>query len=1012
MTSIIGRVDGPEGRYITGWAIKQPDTSPCKVRLITSDGKILGSGKAHIPRPDLSKLGLGRTNFSFRIPIPEVTGPLELRVFVGELELPGSPIRFALGNYDGCMEVSNGLIKGWVYEPGRAASAPLVSLLGPYGKVFGTVQSHPEPDGDPMFSPGYFAADLPASCFGRSEVEIHARAGNMIFASTRAAASLRGYLDILTPSRCAGWLMSPDVPHRRFEIAVFRDGKEIARGICRDRREDLIDLFPDSFDTGFDIEFEKPHRAASSLCEISFRLAGTDVELFEGPFIAGHRAGLISATRDAAKNLFDKAHTEADRAILRAAFRRFAEAARAGADYTHLPLDRPAEQPRRLAVLIPIYKGTAVTRACIESVLRVRNPETDRVLLLNDASPEPDMAALLASFAEIPNVTVISNGSNQGFVRTVNRGLGFLCDGDVVLLNSDTILFAGALDELWRAAHSSPGIGTATALSNNATIFSYPHPDLVTDLADATWEELAAAARRENAGQIVDVPTGHGFCMLIKRELLNRLRGFDEAFGRGYGEENEFCFRAADLGYRHVAATGALVQHLENISFGAEKAALMAKNLALLNGKYPEYTPLVMAFEAADPLRTARWALDSFRLRRAAAARRFALVVQTWLGGGTPRAISDIEESAGYGAEILRLIAREDGMLELTAPDLKLRAVFQPNETDPLFNLLIDAGVRLVVVHQLLGYGAAFIARLTAFAADRHVVAFVHDFYAACPRVTLIDPTGRFCGVAEAETCGRCVALGGAHDASRLNELDPARHRSLFGAFFAACRHVVAPSRDTARHFCTVFPDIAPVVVPHLHLGGPPAPARAAGNDIALLGAIGAHKGSALLLEVARLARLTNPELRFHVIGYTDIDAALLKLGNVSITGKYAPADLPSLLDNSRAGIALFLHGWPETFSYTLTEAVMHGLLPLVPDIGAPADRVRASGIGAAFPFPATPAEILTAIGDLQAAGPAEITKNAFTRFTGATKPVDLSRLFTPPKASTDAWLEVDGASN
>jgi GT2 family glycosyltransferase len=996
MALIIGHVNGPQGRYVTGWAINQPDTNPCTVRLVTREGKVLGSGKAHIPRPDLSVLGFGRTNFAFRVPIPECHDPMDLGVFVGEVELPGSPVRFESGLYEGCMDVVNGVIKGSVYERGRAVSAPLISLLGPYGKELCTIQSRPDAGGDPMFSPSFFSADLPASCFGRDEVELQARAGNVIFARARVAARLRGYLDILSPDRCAGWLLSPDHLDRRFEIAVFRDGKEIARAVCNQRREDLRDLFPGHFDTGFDIRFKKSHGALAKLSEISFRLADTNVELFEGPFVAGHRAALIAGARDAARKVFDTALTAPERSLLRAAFGKLNESARTGPEYHYLKFaNTAAPGDRRLGILIPIYKGTAITRDCIESVLRARNPETDRILLLNDASPERDMAAMLASFAELPNVVVITNEHNQGFVRTVNRGLGFLREGDVVLLNSDTIMFPGVLAELWRAAHSSPGIGTVTALSNNATIFSYPHPQLVTDLDDAAWEDLAAAALVENAGGIVDVPTGHGFCMFIKRELLSRLGGFDEAFGRGYGEENEFCLRAGDLGYRHVAATGALVRHVESISFGAEKTALLKKNLALLNGKYPEHTPLVMAFEASDPLRAARWRLDSYRLRRAVAAgTRFALVVQNWLGGGTPKAIADIEKTAGYGAEILRLTAREDGILELTAPDFKLRAVFQPEEVEPLFDLLTDAGVTLVVVHQLLGYGAGLIAQLTEFAASRHAVAFVHDFYAACPRVTLLDPTGRFCGVADTATCGRCIELGGAHEASMLAELDPAQHRALFHSFLASCRHVVVPSRDTARHLAKAFPDLRISVLPHPQPGGKPLPPRAIGNDIALLGAIGAHKGSALLLETARLARLTHPDLRFHVIGYTDIDAALTKLGNVTITGKYSAAELPAILDRLQVGIALFLHGWPETFSYTLTEAVMQGLTPLVPDIGAPAERLRASGIGAVFAHPASPADILAAITDMQEAGAGEMTKTAFVKFTGVTKAADLARLF------------------
>ena len=139
---------------------------------------------------------------------------------------------------------------------------------------------------------------------------------------------------------------------------------------------------------------------------------------------------------------------------------------------------------------------------------------------------------------------------------------------------------------------------------------------------------------------------------------------------------------------------------------------------------------------------------------------------------------------------------------------------------------------------------------------------------------------------------------------------------------------------------------------------------RASGSDtdIVLLGAIGPHKGSGILLEIARRARISHPELRFHVIGYTNIDAELTSVGNISITGQYEPAQLPRLLAEANGRFALFLHGWPETFSYTLTEAVANGLIPLVPDIGAPAERVRAAGFGIVFPFPVDARQVLDTI--------------------------------------------------
>jgi glycosyltransferase involved in cell wall biosynthesis len=137
---------------------------------------------------------------------------------------------------------------------------------------------------------------------------------------------------------------------------------------------------------------------------------------------------------------------------------------------------------------------------------------------------------------------------------------------------------------------------------------------------------------------------------------------------------------------------------------------------------------------------------------------------------------------------------------------------------------------------------------------------------------------------------------------------------------------------------------------------------RGSATDICVLGAIDPHKGSAPLLALARHAWLSHPGFRFHVIGHTDIDEALLAVGNVGISGKYEREDLPRLVEATGARIALFLHGWPETFSYTLTEAVGLGLIPVVPDIGAPAERIREAGFGVVVPFPIDVAVVMSTL--------------------------------------------------
>ena len=151
--------------------------------------------------------------------------------------------------------------------------------------------------------------------------------------------------------------------------------------------------------------------------------------------------------------------------------------------------------------------------------------------------------------------------------------------------------------------------------------------------------------------------------------------------------------------------------------------------------------------------------------------------------------------------------------------------------------------------------------------------------------------------------------------------------------------------------------------MPHPEPGGFPGVVRDEDEkEVVLFGAIGAHKGSGALLEIARLAQLTHPGLHFRVIGNTNIDRALAALDNVTITGTYTQAELDGHCRAASGRLALFLNAWPETYSYTLSEAVRHGFVPLVPDIGAPAERVRACGFGVIYPFPVNAEQVLRAI--------------------------------------------------
>ena len=970
--TVRGHVDGMEGGYVVGWAAT-PNKGNCTITIQDAGGALLAKGRASRHRPDLATLGLGRTTLAFRIAVPRAGEPRILHIFGDDQELLGSPIVTGAGQFDGFCTLEGDTIAGWATERTADAAPPVITVLNHQGIEVGRGASQPAPDAnDPLFTPAHFAVTLNDQCFGAGEQILRVLANGVEIGTARCNFALAGNIEVISAGRCQGWLTSPDVARRTFEILAYRDGVLAGCGVCEHEREDVRGIYPDCGPAGFDIQLDRPTHDVNEAVTLSLRFAGSDRELFSGPYVVASRPAAVASVYNAARlgQLGLPGIGAAERAVLAQALTDYLAKVRSEDGFILArqpesglaPLARP-----RLAIIIPIYRGVEVTQACIESVLAHRDMAAHQLILINDASPETGMAGMLATYAARENVLLLTNAENLGFVRTVNRGLALAQGMDVVLLNSDTVVYAGGFAELIRVADTHPDVGTVTAISNNATVFSYPHAELRhPSLNDVSWHELAEIALAENAGQCVNVPTGHGFCMFIKAEVIRRIGYLDEGFGRGYGEENDFCARAAALGYRNVAAGGVLVEHKESISFENERASLLARNLPRLNKLYPEYTPLIVEFERLDGLRQLRWALDRARLERArTAGTRFTLVVSNALEGGTAKAITDIESYIGYGGtETLTLRVTTGGVLELEAQNPLLRASFLPQETTALFAVLDAADPEAVLAHQLLGFPAPFLSAFKRWQKSRHSVFWAHDFYTLCPRVTMIDAIGRFCGGADAGTCARCVEMGGAHETSSLTELTPAQHRALFAELLGGFTHVLTPSANAAGYLSRIFPEVDIEAVAHPEPGADVAMAARKGSDdeIVLLGAIGAHKGSQKLLEIAQRARLTHPHLHFRVFGYTDIDKALKAVGNVSITGKYKPEELPRLLAGTKGRLALFLSTWPETYSYTLSEAAKHGFIPLVPDIGALADRVRAAEYGVVFPFPAGAEAVLNLI--------------------------------------------------
>lgn len=319
--------------------------------------------------------------------------------------------------------------------------------------------------------------------------------------------------------------------------------------------------------------------------------------------------------------------------------------------------------PPIVDIIVPVYRGEAVTRACLASVLRAAVRLPVEVVVVDDASPEPAIPAYLRSLQREGRITLVRHGENRGFVASANEAMAMHPERDVVLLNSDTEVADGWLDRLAAHAAGDASVGTVTPFSGNATICSYPRtlaPNPLPEGEDTARLDAAFAAA--NAGRGVDILTAVGFCMYIARRCLAAVGGFDEArYGRGYGEEVDFCMRASRAGFRHRLAGDVYVRHIGEVSFGGAGMQRRVEAQATVDALYPEFQARLAEHLRTDPPRMLRRRADLERLRRSPRPR--ALFVHG------PGEAEDAQRQAGAAAskeEALVLLPDAGGRVALS----------------------------------------------------------------------------------------------------------------------------------------------------------------------------------------------------------------------------------------------------------------------------------------------------------------------------------------------------------
>jgi GT2 family glycosyltransferase len=227
-------------------------------------------------------------------------------------------------------------------------------------------------------------------------------------------------------------------------------------------------------------------------------------------------------------------------------------------------------------IIVCVHNALSDVQRCLLSVMEHTNLPYS--LILVDDGSGAETRDYLASLAQTHAATLLRNETPRGYTRAANQGLRQSSADYVVLLNSDTMVTPQWLDRLVACAESAPDIGLVGPLSNTASWQSIPQ---VEKHGDWAANPLPEGLSIENMGQLVaqysarlypTMPFLNGFCLLIRRQVLDQVGIFDAAtFGEGYGEEDDLILRARQAGWRAALADDAYIYHAQSRSYSTER---------------------------------------------------------------------------------------------------------------------------------------------------------------------------------------------------------------------------------------------------------------------------------------------------------------------------------------------------------------------------------------------------------------------------------------------------------
>lgn len=589
-------------------------------------------------------------------------------------------------------------------------------------------------------------------------------------------------------------------------------------------------------------------------------------------------------------------------------------------------------------IIIPVYNGYELFKECLDSLNKTLDCNT-KVIIVNDNSTDSRISELLSLHNDY---TLINNETNLGFVKSINKAMQMVDTDLAIWLNSDTVLPNNWLNRLLKPFNDNELLASATPFSNSAAGFSFPvffeNNEMYSDL-----ETLNKAFNRMHAinNNIENVYTGTGFCMAISMKIYKEIGQLDEInFTKGYGEENDWCFRASKKGYIHKLVPNLFIQHKHGGSFSSkEKQELMDDHIEILNVKYPEIMKKdAEEFRYNDPFRPFR-TLACIFLSEGNNELIIDIDLPTDSNSGTKYYLENrIKELVTSNKKVITLKYKQNTniwVLYLEAINKNIKISFTDlSDLKKLFELIeIDK-----ICINNLAYNTMIIENIKILYSLKQEYNFdleyvFHDHLSVCPSLFLIDNYNLPCRI---ENCDECI-LNNRNTIIQIKDIN--EYRSAFRKLFSVVNKFTFFSEYTKALIEKVYKEVANgIVEEHKTLLAENHSlykiSRHRGINIAYVGAYSELKGSKYYDEV--IYRLNKKyKVNSYVIGTYDY-----KNKKHRYLGNYDRNELGNILTNNNIDEVILPSCLNETYSYVAQELMELNVPIVVFYCGAPASRI------------------------------------------------------------------------